>query len=284
MIKLCDRSCIHRWINLLNTHIIQSPQIIVGDAIPRTLSSARKTRKNLKNNKTGPGCLGSDLGAEYALQGGHDGHGPAHVRPGGDCTAGALLRGQKSRPRGTTRPSRRRSRRGSSLPARCAGDVPVHRAQSAIPLLAASPTAARPALVCPTRAQPANMPSASLFVTHTTIMVSTWPTRTHPRRARHRRPSPTRASVHGGPTRRRDRHRSLAAPHGHPKRGPRRIYCRRRRIPSPRHRFCSSCDPWGQPLRKPLVERRRIVGVEVKILGAAAISCCIPAIGALDRR
>ena len=31
----CDKalSCIHRWINLLNTHIIQSPQIIVGDAI-----------------------------------------------------------------------------------------------------------------------------------------------------------------------------------------------------------------------------------------------------------
>ena len=33
VIKLCDRSCIHRWINLLNTHIIQSPKIIVGDAI-----------------------------------------------------------------------------------------------------------------------------------------------------------------------------------------------------------------------------------------------------------
>ena len=207
---------------------------------------------NRKNNKTGPGCLGSDLGAVYVLQGGHDGHGPAHVRPGGDCTAGALPHGQKGRPRGAARPSCRRSRRGSSLPARCAGDVPVHRAPSAIPLPAASPTAARPALVCPARAQPANMPSASLCVAHTTIMVSTWPTRRHPRRARRRRSSPTRASVHEGPTRRRDRHRPQSAPHRRPLRGPHRMYCRRRRFPSPRHRFCSSSDPWGQPPREPL--------------------------------
>ena len=143
----------------------------------RALSAARKTRKNLENNKTGTGRLGSDLGAADVLPGGHDGHGRPHVRPGGGCTADVLLSGQKGRPRGAARPYRRRSCRGSSLPARSAGDLSVHHAPSAIQLLSVSPTAVRPAPAYLARTQPANMPPASLFVAHTTIMVSTWPPR-----------------------------------------------------------------------------------------------------------
>ena len=45
----------------------------------RALSTARKTRKNLENNKTGTGRLGSDIGTADVLQGGHDGHGPVRT-------------------------------------------------------------------------------------------------------------------------------------------------------------------------------------------------------------
>ncbi len=51
VIKLCDRSCIHRWINLLNTHIIQSPQIIVGDAIVELSPLQEKQEKIWKITK-----------------------------------------------------------------------------------------------------------------------------------------------------------------------------------------------------------------------------------------
>ena len=51
VIELCDRSCIHRWINLLNTHIIQSPQIIVGDAIVELSPLQEKQEKIWKITK-----------------------------------------------------------------------------------------------------------------------------------------------------------------------------------------------------------------------------------------